>query len=270
MSAFEQSKTEEKPTRGIFYETVLLLESLEKNLTALFHGEAPTKEEYQAAMRADNQGALERIIDFFQQLRIDQDLLGFYAADYSFSRLVSSFRAFLESYGKAPPFIATNPKWTLKDFPEQEVFECIERYQVVLSGITVLSSEELKEEILRKMTLEDDIAAIYKNTLRTFDAVAGRKKVVVQYVTVNFKFTENIRSWKRAVAEDILLPPFSEIFCGLQKIGGLLMYFIKCTIGINNIVVLDMILVFESNKEHTQYATFDRVKRCIVSISIEK
>lgn len=129
---YDQKLTAWKPRlgkklqNGVFFETILLLENLQCSLKEVLNKATPTQDEYQQAVKNNDQHEIQSIIQFFERLRVDFDLVD-YACDHIFSSLVRSFLIFLRSHPHSP-FNTVGDAWTQATFPASDVFESIEQY----------------------------------------------------------------------------------------------------------------------------------------------
>ena len=139
---YDQKLTAWKPRlgkkiqNGVFFETILLLENLQCSLKEVLNKATPTQDEYQQAVKNNDQHEIQSIIQFFERLRVDFDLVN-YACDHIFSSLVRSFLIFLSSHLDSP-FNTVGDAWTQVTFPASDVFKSIEQY---LPFLQVTSSE---------------------------------------------------------------------------------------------------------------------------------
>lgn len=124
-----------KLQNGVFFETILLLENLQYSLKDVLNKTTPTQDEYQQAVKNNDQLEIQSIIQFFERLRVDFGLVD-YACDHIFSSLVRSFLIFLGSHPHSP-FNTVGDAWTQVTFPVSDVFESIEQYLPFLQMISV-------------------------------------------------------------------------------------------------------------------------------------
>lgn len=244
--------TDNTQLKGVFLETILHLEVLEKNLTAIFNRVAPTREDYTQAVEQKDEARIFGIIHFFQQLRIDFGLLG-YAEDYGFSYRVSSFLSFLDTQSDAAknanhPFRLISPAWSSEFFPSDKVFNTIEKYPQFLK---TFKRDPEKEK--------NDTLEIYEDALHCFNQIAqmrGVSKVYTLYTSTEFSLADHDTQWTKALAEQHLFPVFARIARYLSDKPALLAHYVKFDFGTHHTVVLDIILVYENSSRQNPAALF--------------
>lgn len=104
----------QKLSTGIYFDTIVQLESLEKALEKIAGNGAFNVQDYEQALAQRNKAKLKKIIQFFNSLRIDQKLFNLGTDDFKFSANVMDFYQFLTKVDN--PFFITGNKldWTVR------------------------------------------------------------------------------------------------------------------------------------------------------------
>ncbi|MDU4395316.1 MAG: hypothetical protein E7I55_15350 [Acinetobacter ursingii] len=137
--------TLEKDTKirsGVFYETICMLEDVEKGLKKIRDRAYPTRDDFLLARSHENKTLMQNIVNFYWSLTIDKKLLEFVRGGYHFSKNFSHFINYIYLYKKKypeerMPFWKSDDRWNIFSFPEQEVFDFLEQYVLDLEVVVI-------------------------------------------------------------------------------------------------------------------------------------
>ncbi len=186
--------TQKNMGKYIYHESIVALESVHEVLRKIENGSAPTREDYEEALKQNNDGRQKEIIDFYKKLALlndsEFDAFEHFRRFYYFDSVISSYSVFLDQYvnpdfneDKYPRIDRnnnlgkniTNDKlsrmvgaWDKKNFNANMVFQFIEGYQAWLS-LPPPSAEIVKDRyhsIRETINQQNDL---YKKLLRDYE-----------------------------------------------------------------------------------------------------
>lgn len=112
---------------GIFYETICLLENLERQLGLVYNRAYPTRDDFLIALEHGDQQRLNQIIKFYEELRVERDLIKYAQQTHFFSKNVQAYIAYLKRYPDSH-FWKKGDEWQVKTFPHEALFDFFEIY----------------------------------------------------------------------------------------------------------------------------------------------
>lgn len=112
---------------GIFYETICLLENLERQLGLVYNRAYPTRDEFLIALEHGDQQRLNQIIKFYEELRVERGLIKYAQQTHFFSKNVQAYIAYLNRYPDSL-FWKKGDEWQVKTFPHEAIFDFFEIY----------------------------------------------------------------------------------------------------------------------------------------------
>lgn len=265
---------------GIFFETIVMLENLQRSIRAIFNKAKPTKDEYIDAIKHQDQSTIQSILEFFESLRLNNVLLE-YASNHSFSGLVISFLQYLQFHQDAP-FNKAGDAWTQKTFPVDAAFDCIEQYEVFLTkhglgqNITTVNKNKhsytsaLNSSEARINRQYTEILSRYQEALDAFQEIEENKKlkkVYVLYLSVDFNLLDPHKDWSSPFMNIHLDPIFRSLEGYIRNTSDVLMYFIDYDYRMSNVMVMDIIIVLEYSQNLQLPQLFETIQQ-VIEISI--
>ncbi|WP_162620825.1 hypothetical protein [Acinetobacter sp. WCHA45] len=164
-----------KISEGIFFETICLLENLERQLGLVYDRAYPTRDEFFVAQEHGDEQRLNQIIRFYEELRVERDLIDCARPTHFFSKNVKSYIAYLTKYPDSP-FWKKGGEWKVETFPHEAIFDFFEKY---LGGVHVGQTEPItliEESAVEKQSELDEISQQQKlaesENIKKIDPVA--------------------------------------------------------------------------------------------------
>ncbi|MCH7387435.1 hypothetical protein MMO39_09010 [Acinetobacter modestus] len=114
-------------SEGIFYETICLLENLERQLGLVYDRAYLTRDDFLVAQKNGDQKTINQIIKFYEELRVERDLIDRVLPTHSFSKNVQAYITYLKRYPDSP-FWKKESGWCIGAFPHESVFTFFEKY----------------------------------------------------------------------------------------------------------------------------------------------
>ncbi|MFZ5392835.1 hypothetical protein [Acinetobacter pittii] len=112
---------------GIFYETICLLENLERQLGLIYNRAYPTRDEFLIALEHGDQQRLNQIIKFYEELRVERGLIKYAQQTHFFSKNVQAYIAYLNRYPDSL-FWKKGEGWQIETFHHEAIFNFFETY----------------------------------------------------------------------------------------------------------------------------------------------
>lgn len=258
-------------SEGIFYETICLLENLERQLGLVYNRAYPTRDEFLIALEHGDQQRLNQIIKFYEELRVERDLIEYAQPTHTFGKNVKSYIDYLKRYPDSL-FWKKGEGWQVETFHHETIFDFFEMYlggvhaeqtepvtSTVESGIDEISQQrELAESENIKKTGPVAVApltegltqAVYKQFdegLRQFNEFLARHKslrVMCFEITLTPQET-TIREKRYALDRKRI--ELLGCFPLLEERYGLLAEYSRIEMGINSSLVLQWVLLFKGH-----------------------
>ena len=114
-------------SEGIFYETICLLENLERQLGMVYNRAYPTRDEFLIALEHGDQQRLNQIIKFYEELRVERDLIEYAQPTHTFGKNVKSYIDYLKRYPDSL-FWKKGEGWQVETFHHETIFDFFETY----------------------------------------------------------------------------------------------------------------------------------------------
>lgn len=258
-------------SEGIFYETICLLENLERQLDLVYNRAYPTRDEFLIALEHGDQQRLNQIIKFYEELRAERHLIEYGQSTYFFSKNVQAYITYLKRYPDSP-FWKKGEGWQVETFHHETIFDFFETYlggvhvgqtepviSTVESGIDEISQQqELAESENIKKTgpvavapltegLTLDVYKQFDEGVRQFNEFLARHKslrVMCFEITLTPQETTIKKMWR---ALDKKRGGLQGCFRLLADRYGLLAEYSRIEIGINASLVLQWVLLFKGH-----------------------
>ena len=122
-----------KIQKGIFRETIETLEKLNERLEQVSDFIGYDKLDWEEACSSKNEVKKKQIVEFYNGLVVNVELMKLANEYYKLPPKIDAFIGFLDKE-KSCSFRGDiqNKKWTIEDFPDEEIFETISKYRVYL------------------------------------------------------------------------------------------------------------------------------------------
>ncbi|PHQ04570.1 hypothetical protein [Acinetobacter baumannii] len=262
---------------GIFYETICLLENLERQLGLVYNRAYPTRDDFLIALEHGDQQRLNQIIKFYEELRVERDLIKYAQQTHFFSKNVQAYIAYLKRYPDSH-FWKKGDEWQVKTFPHEAIFDFFEIYLGRLHveqtepttstmGLVIENPSELDEiseqqklaesENIEKTDrvavaplterLTQDVYKQFDEGLRQFNEFLARHKslrVMCFEITLTPQEATIREKWR---ALDRKRSELSGCFNLLIERYGLLAKYSRIEMGINSSLVLQWVLLFKGH-----------------------
>ncbi|HAV5625159.1 TPA: hypothetical protein PKR15_002361 [Acinetobacter baumannii] len=262
---------------GIFYETICLLENLERQLGLVYNRAYPTRDDFLIALEHGDQQRLNQIIKFYEELRVERDLIKYAQQTHFFSKNVQAYIAYLKRYPDSH-FWKKGDEWQVKTFPHEALFDFFEIYLGRLHvgqtepttstmGLVIENPSESDEisqqqklaesENIEKTdrvavaplteTLTQDVYKQFDEGLRQFNEFLARHKslrVMCFEITLTPQEATFGEKWR---ALDRKRNELSGCFNLLIERYGLLAKYSRIEMGINSSLVLQWVLLFKGH-----------------------
>ncbi len=264
-----------KISEGIFFETICLLENLERQLGLVYDRAYPTRDEFFVAQEHGDEQRLNQIIRFYEELRVERDLIDCARPTHFFSKNVKSYIAYLTKYSDSP-FWKKGGEWKVETFPHEAIFDFFEKYlgsvhvgQTEPTTLTVESVVENQSELdeVDKQQIPVELEKIKKTDLAVVESfIDGEKidvfekfeegkkqfnlfiakhkslKVMCLEITLTPQETTTEKKWHALKKKRITLQGCLRL---LVERYGLLAEYSRIEIGINASLVLQWVLLFK-------------------------
>ncbi|MGM1005307.1 hypothetical protein, partial [Acinetobacter haemolyticus] len=264
-------------SEGIFYETICLLENLERQLGLVYNRANPTRDEFLIALEHGDQQRLNQIIKFYEELRVDSDLIEYAQPTHIFSKNVKSYIEYLKRYPDSL-FWKMGDEWQVETFQHEAIFDFFETY---LGGLHVGQNEPTTltvESAVENQSELDEISQQQKlaesENIKKTDPVAVAPLTEELSLDVYKQFDEGLRQFNEFLARhkslrvmcfEITLTPqettIKKMWSALDKKRGglqgcfrlladrygLLAEYSRIEIGINASLVLQWVLLFKGH-----------------------
>ncbi|ENW96006.1 hypothetical protein F903_01775 [Acinetobacter sp. NIPH 298] len=264
-------------SEGIFYETICLLENLERQLGLVYNRAYPTRDEFLVAQKNADQKTLSQVIKFYEELRAERHLIEYGQSTYFFSKNVQAYITYLKRYPDSP-FWKKGGEWQIETFPHEAIFDFFETYlgglhvgQTEPTTLTVESAVENQSE-LDEINQQQKLAE--SENIKKTDPVAVAPLTGGQSQAVYKQFDEGLRQFNELLArheslrvmcfEITLTPQETTIkekryalnrkriellgcFRLLVERYGLLAEYSRIEMGTNSSLVLQWVLLFKGH-----------------------
>ncbi|MCH7330616.1 hypothetical protein [Acinetobacter modestus] len=262
---------------GIFYETICLLENLERQLGLVYNRAYPTRDEFLIALEHGDQQTLNQIIKFYEELRAERHLIEYGQSTYFFSKNVQAYITYLKRYPDSP-FWKKGEGWQAETFQHEAIFDFFETY---LGGLHVVQTEPTTltvESAVENQSELDEISQQQKlaesENIKKTGLVAVAPLTEGLTLDVYKQFDDGVRQFNellvlhkslRVMCLEITLTP-QEITTGkkwralhrkriellgcFEQLGeryGLLTEYSRMEIGTNSSLVLQWVLLFKGH-----------------------
>jgi len=264
-------------SEGIFYETICLLENLERQLGLVYDRAYPSRDDFLVAQENGDQQRLNQIIKFYEELRVERDLIEYAQPTHIFSKNVKSYIAYLKKYPDSL-FWKKGEGWQVETFQHEAIFDFFETYlgglhvgQTELTTLTVESAVENQSE-LDEISQQQELAE--SENIKKTDPVVVAPLTEGLTQAVYKQFDEGLRQFNEFLARhkslrvmcfEITLTPqettIKKMWSALNKKRGglqgcfhlladrygLLAEYSRIEIGINASLVLQWVLLFKGH-----------------------
>ncbi|MDG3557592.1 hypothetical protein P7L54_16745 [Acinetobacter bereziniae] len=256
-------------SEGIFYETICLLENLERQLGLVYNRAYPTRDEFLIALEHGDQQRLNQIIKFYEELRAERHLIEYGQSTYFFSKNVQAYITYLKRYPDSP-FWKKGERWQVETFHHETIFDFFETY---LGGVHVGQTEPVTSTVesgIDEISQQQELAE--SENIKNTGPVAVAPLTEGLTLDVYKQFDEGLRQFNellvlhkslRVMCLEITLTP-QEITTGekwraldrkriellgcFEQLGeryGLLAEYSRMEIGTNSSLVLQWVLLFK-------------------------
>ena len=161
--------------QGIYHESIVALESVHEVLRKIGNSSAPTREDYNNAIKVQNDERSQAIIDFYKKLALLNegvfDAFQNFRRHYYFDPVISHYSIFLDRYkgrdGNTDfhEFFKRASTWHQESFGADDVFTFIESYKASLL-------EEQTNEVIKESIEEQNY--LYENLMGSYDELVKR------------------------------------------------------------------------------------------------
>lgn len=223
------SASKNNDIRGVFYETICMLEILEQRLTMLYERTYPTRENFMSAKESGDKETLTEIIKFYWLMCVEREIYNTVSRGYFFSQRVGVYFKYMESHPNAP-FWKSASEWVIEDFPYKKVFDFIENY--------------INFQI---MTLEIDSFKQFEKGKKVFDDLLERHKKLKVFcldIVVAPQEGDVRRNREALIMGHVMLGKVTYV---LFEKYGLIAEYSRIDLGIDSSFILQFILVFGGN-----------------------
>lgn len=264
-------------SEGIFYETICLLENLERQLGLVYNRAYPTRDEFLLALEHGDQQRLNQVIKFYEELRVERDLIEYAQPTHTFGKNVKSYIDYLKRYPDSL-FWKKGEGWQVETFHHEAIFDFYETY---LSGVHIGQTEptiSTVESVVENQPELDQISQ--QQELAESENIKKTDPVAVAPLTAGLTqdiykhFDEGVRKFNKFLArhkslrvmcfEITLTPQETTIrekryaldrkriellgcFPLLEERYGLLAEYSRIEMGINSSLVLQWVLLFKGH-----------------------
>ena len=159
----------------IYHESIVALESVHEVLRKIGDSSAPTREDYNNAIKVQNDERSQAIIDFYKKLALLNegvfDAFQNFRRHYYFDPVISHYSIFLDHYRgrdgntNFEEFFKRAKTWHQESFGADEVFTFIESYKASLL-------EEQTNEVIKESIEEQNY--LYENLMGSYDELVKR------------------------------------------------------------------------------------------------
>ncbi len=258
-------------SEGIFYETICLLENLERQLGLVYNRAYPTRDEFLIALEHGDQQRLNQIIKFYEELRVERDLIEYAQPTHTFGNNVKSYIDYLKRYPDSL-FWKKGEGWQVETFHHEAIFDFFETY---LGGVHVGQTEPVTSTVesgIDEISQQQELAE--SENIKKTGPVAVASLTEGLTLDVYKQFDEGVRQFNellalhkslRVMCLEITLTP-QEITTGkkwraldrkriellgcFEQVGeryGLLAEYSRMEIGTNSSIVLQWVLLFKGH-----------------------
>lgn len=155
-------------TIAIYHETIVALESVHAVLRKIENGAAPTRENYDLAVKQQNEKRVQEIIDFYKRLALlnddEFDAFNHFCVYYDFDPMLARYVTFLTQYDSGQfkqDVWRAKRTWMLESFNATAVFTFIERYQAELCRPIPANNPAFQAQFDRQNRLYEDLLLDY-------------------------------------------------------------------------------------------------------------
>ena len=284
-----QTGVQKNTEHWVYHESIVALELVHKVLRKVENGSAPTREDYERAVRENHDERKQEIINFYKNLTlIDDNEYGAFQnfrRHYFFDEVIRDYSRFLDEYtnpdANEPSYavIRRNGKadtktyeklsrlvqaWDLKSFEANKLFQFIEGYQAMLVQALPPDSRSYKllsERIDQQNTLHD-------NLVRDYDELVSKVKrigITVVDVTVPYSAMPH-KAHESSYFTQQLTDIIRELEIFFQCDDGILLVVNHTHVMSNNNFILSYLLIYKANIYQNPTTVFERVNKELTSI----
>lgn len=223
---------------GIFYETICLLENLERQLGLVYDRACPSQDEFLVAQKNGDQKTINQIIKFYEELRVERDLIDRVLTTHSLSKNVQAYITYLKRNPDSP-FWKNGSEWCIGVFPHKSVFTFFEKY---LCDLQTGRFEESTDLFADEMKID-----VFKEGKKQFSQFLAKHKSL-RVMCLEIKLTPQETTLKKMWgALDKKRGGLQGCFCLLADRYGLLAEYSRVEIGQNASLILQWVLLFKGH-----------------------
>lgn len=223
---------------GIFYETICLLENLERQLGLVYDRACPSQDEFLVAQKNGDQKTINQIIKFYEELRVERDLIDRVLTTHSLSKNVQAYITYLKRNPDSP-FWKNGSEWCVGVFPHKSVFTFFEKY---LGDLQTGRFEESTDLFADEMKID-----VFEEGKKQFNQFLAKHKSL-RVMCLEIKLTPQETTIKKMWgALDKKRGDLQGCFCLLADRYGLLAEYSRVEIGQNASLILQWVLLFKGH-----------------------
>lgn len=254
---------------AIYHETIVALECVHEVLRKIENGSAPTREDYEFALREKNEERAQAILDFYKKLALvdDNEFNAFkdFRHYYYFDKTISNFSIFLGQYNKnvgshSDQYLELSSLWAQKKFDPDKLFKFIEYYQAQLSlGLSG------NDSILKDIEAHNDL---YETLIRDYDELVSRVKSVGVSV-IDIILPSNLRTFENnpeLLSPRALMKLVRLLEAAFRHDEGIFLTVNHAHVISNKNFVLSYIVIYKANVYKTSEAMYEWIQHEVQSI----
>ncbi|KKW75101.1 hypothetical protein AAV96_17170 [Acinetobacter sp. AG1] len=246
----------------IYHETIVALESIHEVLRKIENGSAPTREDYENAIKNQDETESLAISDFYKKLAlVDQgefDAFQNFRNHYYFDTTISNYSVFLNEYSKNMgceygEYFELSSLWTKKNFDADKLFKFIESYQAQTS-LGLITAEDIPDEIASQNR-------IYEMLIQDYDDLVSRIRNIGVSV-VDIFLPSNLRRYEgdsELFSSRELMIVIHRLEQALRQEDGILLIVNHAHVINNNNFVLSYLLIYKANIFKTSEAVHEMI-----------
>ncbi|MDO3664488.1 hypothetical protein [Acinetobacter higginsii] len=246
----------------IYHETIVALESVHEVLRKIENGSAPTREDYENAIKNEDETGSLAISDFYKKLAlVDQgefDAFQNFRSHYYFDTTISNYSVFLNEYSKNMgceygEYFELSSLWTKKNFDADKLFKFIESYQAQTS-LGLITAKDIPDEIASQNR-------IYETLIEDYDDLVSRIRNIGVSV-VDIFLPSNLKRYEgdsELFSSRELMIVIHRLEQALRQEDGILLIVNHAHIINNNNFVLSYLLIYKANIFKTSEAVHEMI-----------
>ena len=254
---------------AIYHETIVALECVHEVLRKIENSSAPTREDYEFALREKNEERAQAILDFYKKLALvdgDQsDAFQDFRHYYYFDNVISNYSIFLDQYNKnvsphSDQFFKLSSLWNEKKFDSDNLFKFIEHYQAQLS-LGLGGNNYIQKDI----AIQD---RLYETLMRDYDELVSRVKSVGVSV-IDIILPSNLRMYEgysELFSPSALTNLVRHLEAAFRNDEGIFLTVNHAHVISNKKFVLSYIVIYKVNVYKTSEAMYEWIWHEVQSI----